>query len=305
MLRDARLQPNAGGKTADRQSDQQHHGEREQILRIADGEAVVRRDEKKIEQRDRQHRGGDRRSAAVAIGHHQHADKVDHDQVGRLEAAEEQPCQHRRHRADRSRRRVRGPAHFARVGLALVDAEIGLRARELIGKSGAAEARSVRVADQLQVETAQARRHRVDHRSEQQAPPAGSRRPAHHEPGRVLVVRKGEQFLGDGRRRQHRCLCPELLGKPQVAQDAVALSLRQPQQARRLHVHRVPFGVDRVGQTLRRAHQLLAPWVRSDRDHDAFACRPDRRDRLLVAILAHLRVDAVGRLPQGHFAQRN
>ena len=66
MLRDARLQTDAGSEVTDDHAYYQHHGKRQQVLGIGNRKTVVRRDEQKIEQGDGEHRRRDRRTAPVA-----------------------------------------------------------------------------------------------------------------------------------------------------------------------------------------------------------------------------------------------
>ena len=115
----------------------------------------------------------------------------------------------------------------------------------------------------------------------------------------------GQKLVGDTRARQHSGLRTQLLGEAQVPEDAVALGLWQPQHRGGLDVNGVPFGVQRIGKPLRGADQSLPATACANRDDDALARRPHRRDCFFLAILAHLRIDAIGRLPKRQLAQRD
>src|SRR5439155_4315368 len=105
---------------------------------------------------------------------------------------------------------------------------------------------------------------------------------------RIVFACIAEELIGHARSGKDRGLGTELLREPKVAEDALAFGLRQAQQGRRLDVDGVPFGIQRFGESLARAHQPLSTTIGADRDEDALTRSPDRRDRLFLAILTHL-----------------
>jgi hypothetical protein len=85
---------------ADRQRGQEHDGERHEVLAIVHVERVVRRDEDQVERDHPEHRREDRGPAAVLRRHPQHAQQVEHQDVGvrDAEAVVERPAARGRQR---------------------------------------------------------------------------------------------------------------------------------------------------------------------------------------------------------------
>ena len=114
-----------GGEGADHQAGDQHHGERDQVLGIADREGQPRRDKEEIEGANAQDRGHDRRSAPKLHGHGDHAQQIDHDDVREREALLHQPagagaCGDREQAQPGTPTDERGPERHARVRRALL-----------------------------------------------------------------------------------------------------------------------------------------------------------------------------------------
>ena len=104
LARDRRLALAERGEMADQERRRQHHGERDHVLRVGNGERIFRRHEQEIEQADAEHRREHRRSAPEARRDEHGAEQIDHDDVGALEAAA-----HQRADAASRRRRPRAP----------------------------------------------------------------------------------------------------------------------------------------------------------------------------------------------------
>ena len=65
----------------------------------------------------------------------------------------------------------------------------------------------------------------------------------------------------------------ERLGEPQDLDAPVAVALRHAHQARGLHVHHDPLGIERVREAPAGAHQLLGLRIRTDRHQHALTGR--------------------------------
>ncbi len=81
----SRLLPDRGNQIGNDQCDQQHDGERHEILGIGDCERKLRRNEEEVEGRDIQHCGQYRGSPSQPQRCHGHTQQIDHHQVRELE----------------------------------------------------------------------------------------------------------------------------------------------------------------------------------------------------------------------------
>jgi hypothetical protein len=89
------------------------------------------------------------------------------------------------------------------------------------------------------------------------------------------------------------------------ASSALPARVGQPLQPRRLDVHGDPVGLQARGEPRGGAHQRRRLRPRPDAHEQPLARLPDALDRAIGTVLAHLRVDAVGRAPQRELAQRD
>ena len=127
---------------------------------------------------------------------------------------------------------------------------------------------------------------------------------AHDDPGHVASARVLEQRRECGRTVERHGLRAERLGEPQHRDASVPLGFPEAQQRRSLDGDHDPLGIERIGKALAEPDEFLALGVRPDADEEPFARKPRPGGRLATLIFAGSRVDAVGRLPQGEFAQR-
>jgi hypothetical protein len=89
-----RAVPLARHQLAGHQADDQHHGKGDQVFHIRDGKRQMRLDKEKIKQGHRQHRRQRRRATAVAQRGPQHAQQVEHHQIGGVQHAAQRQRQH-------------------------------------------------------------------------------------------------------------------------------------------------------------------------------------------------------------------
>ena len=120
-----------------------------------------------------------------------------------------------------------------------------------------------------------------------------------------MLAREIDQFAGDAFAAQIFRLRTERLGKLERLQHAIARFARQAHEMRRLDIHGHPFGVQRIGHAPRGAHEAFGQRIGSDANQDAFAGRPRFADRVVLAIFAHRRIDAIRRRAQRELAQRD
>ena len=97
----------------------------------------------------------------------------------------------------------------------------------------------------------------------------------------------------------------EFLGQIQGRQNPLAPSGVQPLQRRRLHVDRMPFGVQLAGEPRGGAHHSFGARIRTDTRQKRRRGLPDRADRFVDAIGLNVTLDAVGGTAQRQFAQRH
>ena len=140
----------------------------------------------------------------------------------------------------------------------------------------------------------------VDCRQSARTPPL---RLAHDDPGHVASARVLEQRRECGRTVERHGLRAERLGE-QHRDASVPLGFPETQQRRSLDGDHDPLGIERIRKALAEPDEFLALGVRPDADEEPFARQPRPGGPLATLIFAGSRVDSVGRLPQGEFAQR-
>ena len=272
--RHARLLAHARGESGDHQRNGQHRAESHQILHVRHRERVARRHEEEIERGDIQHRSERRGAPTEPQARHRHPQQVDHDEVGQR-------------------------SHARRLGVAIpmhrscgVPRALRAQRRE----------RRARRSDQQHIEAVREPHQLACGGGPQPCAPAAPLRRPHDDTGRAAHVRVlGNRGRGRGTVERH-ALGSEGLGETQHLDTPVALSLRQLQQRRGLHVHHGPLRIERIREALAGAHQLLGLRIRPHRNQHpitGLAC--------LDAIHrqgARGRLDAVGDTAQSDLAQR-
>ena len=108
------VRPHSVGESRHDDRDQQHHGERWDVLEIGDGEAQIGRYTEEIERQYAEGRGDERRDVLDARGHEDDPHQVDHDDVGELEVWARQASHDGRDAHDERRERIRAKARSMR-----------------------------------------------------------------------------------------------------------------------------------------------------------------------------------------------
>ncbi|CRM19101.1 hypothetical protein [Pseudomonas sp. 25 R 14] len=132
-------------------------------------------------------------------------------------------------------------------------------------------------------------------------PPPTARMMAEYQAIGIVLTGTGHQGFGDFHARQCGGIGAELFGqgqgfhRAQVALGAAPLG--------RGDMDDNPVGLQFLRQARRFTHQAFIAGITGDTDQQPFAGRPQGLDRLFAAVHAHLRVDPVGRAPQGQLAQ--
>ena len=179
------LVAHASGERAGQHRDGEEDQEREQFLRLGDGEGVERRDEKEVVGDEGSERGDDRRPRAEAHAAEQHRGQEDHRQVRQPAAPRSAPRRpRRRRRPTRARRRSRRRAPSDRVS-----ANCGTRRYRL----------RLLVRDDMDFDRPGAAHERVRQRSAEQARQSPGARLAEHDLGHVLAPREAQDFRRDSR----------------------------------------------------------------------------------------------------------
>ncbi len=160
-------------------------------------------------------------------------------------------------------------------------------------------------ANQHQVDVARAFRQLFAERPREAAREPHLRRTARDQFRHVAHLRIADQRgdrVGAGERGRLRA---ELGRELQRVEGALPPRVGQPLQARRLDVHGDPVGLQARREPRGRAHERRRFGAGPDAHQQPLARLPDALDRTVGAVLAHLRVDAIGRAPQREFAQRD
>ena len=254
VRRDARLITHAGGEFGDRQRDDQHHGERQQIFRIRHREREVRRHADEIEQTDADDRCRHGRTSARARRDPHDRDQIQHRDVGDVDViAKEQ----RDHADDGDRAHGFG----VRAPFRAVVAPIGLVERN--DRRGLLRGFA---ADDQQVHRAGVREQGVVRRSPEPTAPRRGAGSAQNDLARVAFARKSDQRGRNVLAGYRRGFGAEFLCEPQRAQDPGALRFRQALQRRRLDVNRDPFGAQTAREAASGADDLFRMRARPDGD---------------------------------------
>ena len=200
-----------GRQVRDHERHCEHHAQREEVLRVGDGEAEAGRDEEEVERQHAQHRGEHGRPPPPARRHHDEPEEVHHDEVGEREVPGEDARDDGARRHDE--RRV--------PELALPSRRDGHRPR----------ARDVVLAaarDHVDVDLAAPPDDALDERAVNERPPARLGRLADDELGHVAPTGVGEHLLGDVRPRERGRLAAQLLRELHRPFELLAIRVRHP-----------------------------------------------------------------------------
>ena len=297
VARDPRARADVRRQVADDHAHRQHHDEGHEVLRVRDGEREARRHEEEVEGHHGEHRREHGGAPPEADGDDHHGEQVDHDLVGQLE---ERVHRHRDGGGDADREqgpRIARPPELAAIAYA-----------EMLAAAGEQRSRGRRglfdlLADHHDLEVARRGDDAIRGREAQRTAPARPLlAPDHHARG-VARPRVGDQLGGRIAPAERDRRGAELVREPQVAQDAVALGLRQPLQVRRLDVDGHPVGLHPRRHPRADPHQALGVRAGPDAHHEPLGDGPRHLDRVVVTVLAHLPVDALGGAPQRELAQ--
>ena len=288
LARRESLDPRPDGEPTDHQGNHEHDAERDQVLRVGDGEGEIRRHEEEIERGDAEHRSEHGGATAASHRHDHHAQEIQHDQVRQPHVREHAPGHGRAEGDDAERFRIRQRI----AGLEPLAVRPG-------------NWRLLVPADHVDVDVAAAAHESVRDRAEEHALPQRSHRLADHDLADVPGPRVGEDLLAHGGSGEGGRLRPELLGQAQGLHDAVPIGLRQAGARRRLHVRDDPFGPEPGGQTATGAHELSGRRTRADADEDTLGHRPRLGDGVVAHVGLHLRVHALRGAPKGELSQRD
>ena len=140
-------------------------------------------------------------------------------------------------------------------------------------------------------------------RGPQQRSPAASLRLADQHAGRTARACVFDQGRGGRRAAQRHGACAQRFSQAQDVDAPVALRVGQAQQRGRLHVDGRPLRVERVGDPLARAHELLRLRVGTDGDQQPVAGQVGARWRSRQALRPCRRIDTVCCPAQREFAQ--
>jgi hypothetical protein len=272
---------------ADHQRGQQHADEGQQVLRIGDRQRQARRHEKEIE---RGHAKKRQQHAGPAPQLHRgedHAEQIQHHEVGEIDVADQHARNKRDERADRARPRIGGRRRAPRVRVA----------QRIAPRAGVGVLQQVALFGAL--------RDALAERAAQPARRAAARRAARHQLRYVAHARIADQRrdrIGAGQRGGFRA---EIGGKTQRVQRAFAQCIGQPLQLRRFDIHGDPVGLQCRRKARGRAHETRRFRTGPDAHQQPLARLPDMLDRTVGAIFAHLRIDTIGGTPQRQLAQRD
>ena len=282
------LGADAHREAADHEGHHQHDREGDEVLGVRDREGEVGRHEEEIEGGHAQHRRHQGRAPTVPGGRDDHAEQVDHDQVGEREVRKHRP-------GDRGRDRNRGERVTVRCPVRLLPPRPGGQGPRVAPVA----------ADHVDVDLAAALDERVHDRAHGDALPEGPLRLAHHDLAHVAGPRKGEDLVAHPRPGQGVRLRPELLGQPHGLGDSIARVLGEAGLGGRLHVGDDPLRPEPFRHALGRPYQANGGRARPDADQQPLAHRPRLVDRVVAHVVAHLRVHVLRGHPQGQLAQRD
>ncbi len=293
IRRDPRLIPEAGGHLSDDERDGEHHGECQQVLRVAHRERHARRHAEEVERRhadeSRQHR-----RAAPEFERDQHdRQQEQHDDVGELEV--------------RQQRRGDDGGEGARGQSPGVSEALGIAARVVRIVRRRARRRPVgygpfAAADFDQVDVGRGIGHAL--RQGPRPRPRALRLAASGDDLRAIVRSRVVDDKRDGiPARQNRRLRTELVGELDGSQDALALRRGEPLQCGRLDVDGGPLDTELGGEARCAPDEVVASGARPDATQQRCFGFPDAPDCLVRAIGLDVVLDAVRRAAQRELAQ--
>ena len=160
-------------------------------------------------------------------------------------------------------------------------------------------------ADHIHIDIAAAPHQLIHGRPEDDLLPARPLGLADHNLGDIAGARVVQDRVAGALPAERHRLGAQLLGQPQRLDELLALRLGQAHGFGRLDRHDDPFGAHGRGHAPRRAHQPRAERARADADQQPLVGGPGLGDRVVLAIVLHLRVDAVGGAAQRQLAQRD
>ena len=281
------LELHAGRQRADHQAGQKHHQEREQVLRVADGERPARRHEAEIEGGHAQNGGEDRRAAPQPKRNGHHAQQVDHHQIGRSQGAA----------TENGAQAGAAQHHDQRPEVAEARARRQARRR---GGSG----RGLRIAaDDVHVDVAALPRQFVHQRTAKQFLPARLLRLADDDLRDVSAAGVLDQFVGDALPAERRRLAAKLLDQPKRLRELFPVGVGEVGVAGRLDVNGDPGRFQACRHAAGGADQPAGEGAWADAHQKPFAGGPRSAHRVFVAVHVHLLADPFGRSPQGQFPQ--
>ena len=292
--RDLGLKAQTGRQVPGDQADREHHAEGHHILEIRHRKGEARRYEEEIETGDADAGGGHRGAASEPHRHQQHDQQEQHRDVGQVQVGDGR--RGRQCHADTGQRRGAmrnggAPAgHAGGAGFGKGKGKPRCRRRR----------RAVRRGDLDEVDVGS---QPCDPAAARHAPRRARRGAAQRDPGQVVAARVVDNRAFHRVAGQDSSRCAKVARQLEDPQDALAPLDGQPLQRRSFDVDRMPVGAQLSCQPGCAAHCGLGPGARPDAGKQRGTAAPDRGDRLFHAIGAHVVPDALGRAPQGQFAQ--
>ena len=270
-----------GGDDGDTHENQQCHN----ILRIADGEGVERRQEEEII-RQRRDKAGDQRRAQAEQGR----GSDDGYEIEKIDAVGSDPwlgkpreAGHTGDHGNRDGGRSPGPSTGHRAG---------------VGRAGRADGHdmygnAIEIAHQP-----------IDNRSMAKLEPPRPPGFADYQRRRPRLAQIAADAGGDIGGRHRGDGSAERRGELERRRHPVARHRRQTRRARGFNRQRRPRRIERIGEAFGGADQCFAAGLVAHGDNDAFSRRPLTSGADAADMVEHLPVDGFGGTAQGQFAQR-
>ena len=288
--RHPRLGADVGHQVGDDEREHEHDDEGDEVFQIAHRKGEARRHEAKIQGDHVRGRGQARGSPSEPQRRHGGAQQVHHHEIRQREIGVHDEPGGRTARADGKSRPVTLPFDLRR------DARSAAWLRRFRPARTAAR-------DHGDVEAAAAAHQLRGGRAPQPRAPAHALRLAGHDAGDVAQPGVLEERIGGGGAVDGDGFGAQRFRQLQHVDAAIALDFGQLQKLRRLDRHDDPLGIERVGEALADAHQLLRLPIGRDRDQKAVARQPRARGGRLPGELERGGVHAVGRAAQRQLAQ--
>ena len=287
-LRCVGLRAHRTGEPTDHDRDDEHHRERQQVVRVADGKREKRRDETEIESCDCEDRRQQRRPVSRTTADDRNAEYVEHCNIGGADArAQHEPdsgdnadnassprIAHHRWWCCTSSRHLRR----LRIGIACHDQHVD-------------------IFDSLH--------QRVKDRLPPPEPPRHGRRSrlTDHESRDVVrcdVPRDGVRNAVTHQRHRART---EALSQSQILGHRFAIIVTEATRHNRLDADGNPFGIQRLREAFAATDETIFVLAATDADENAIGCRPGITNAGATHPAAHVGVDTIGRLAQCQLAK--